>query len=113
MCIRDSATTLRELYAAHEASGAAVTVLTAQVPNPTGYGRIVRGADGGVERIVEHRDASAAELTITAVSYTHLDVYKRQVENHGVGAAGGRIREVPTRAHRRDLGGSDGGEIRR
>ncbi len=63
-----AATTLRELYAAHEASGAAVTVLTAQVPDPTGYGRIVRGADGGVERIVEHRDASAAELTITEIN---------------------------------------------
>jgi bifunctional UDP-N-acetylglucosamine pyrophosphorylase/glucosamine-1-phosphate N-acetyltransferase len=39
-------------------SRAKLAVLTAVLPDPTGYGRIVRGADGGIERIVEHRDAS-------------------------------------------------------
>jgi bifunctional UDP-N-acetylglucosamine pyrophosphorylase/glucosamine-1-phosphate N-acetyltransferase len=50
--------TLADLVAEHARSGNAVTVLTARVADPTGYGRIVRAADGGVAAIVEHRDAS-------------------------------------------------------
>src|SRR5699024_8952018 len=38
--------TLRELVAAHEGAGAAATVLSARVPDPTGYGRILRSQDG-------------------------------------------------------------------
>ncbi len=41
-----------------QSSGAKLSVLTSLLPDPTGYGRIVRGADGRIERIVEHRDAS-------------------------------------------------------
>jgi bifunctional UDP-N-acetylglucosamine pyrophosphorylase / glucosamine-1-phosphate N-acetyltransferase len=55
-----TADTLAAFTAAHEADGNAVTVLTAQVPDPTGYGRIVRGADGQVTAIVEQKDASEA-----------------------------------------------------
>jgi bifunctional UDP-N-acetylglucosamine pyrophosphorylase/glucosamine-1-phosphate N-acetyltransferase len=55
-----TAETLAAFTAAHEADGNAVTVLTAQVPDPTGYGRIVRGADGQVTAIVEEKDASDA-----------------------------------------------------
>ncbi|PID97368.1 MAG: UDP-N-acetylglucosamine diphosphorylase/glucosamine-1-phosphate N-acetyltransferase [Actinomycetales bacterium] len=62
------AETLRELVQTHERAGSAVTVVTAIVPNPSGYGRVVRGADGGVERIVEHRDASADELAINEIN---------------------------------------------
>jgi bifunctional UDP-N-acetylglucosamine pyrophosphorylase / glucosamine-1-phosphate N-acetyltransferase len=52
-----------------EARGdAAVAMLTAVLEDPTGYGRVVRGADGRVRRIVEHRDASEAERRITEVS---------------------------------------------
>jgi bifunctional UDP-N-acetylglucosamine pyrophosphorylase/glucosamine-1-phosphate N-acetyltransferase len=43
-------------------------LLTALLPDPTGYGRVVRDADGGVSRIVEHRDASAAEREIAEVN---------------------------------------------
>lgn len=50
-------TTLAELVATHQEDGNAVTVLTASVANPTGYGRIVRDENGLVERIVEHKDA--------------------------------------------------------
>src|SRR5699024_2480443 len=47
--------TLRELVAAHEGAGAAATVLSARVPDPTGYGRILRSQDGTeVLGIVEH-----------------------------------------------------------
>jgi bifunctional UDP-N-acetylglucosamine pyrophosphorylase / glucosamine-1-phosphate N-acetyltransferase len=52
----------------HEEQGNAVTVIAADIPNPTGYGRIVRTADGALERIVEQKDASAAEAAITEVN---------------------------------------------
>ncbi|MCX4567360.1 bifunctional UDP-N-acetylglucosamine diphosphorylase/glucosamine-1-phosphate N-acetyltransferase GlmU [Streptomyces albogriseolus] len=50
--------TLRRLSEAHVADGNAVTVLTAEVPDATGYGRIVRDGSGAVTAIVEHKDAS-------------------------------------------------------
>jgi bifunctional UDP-N-acetylglucosamine pyrophosphorylase/glucosamine-1-phosphate N-acetyltransferase len=49
--------TLRELVAAHQRDGAATTVLTAVVEDPSGYGRVVRDAAGAVTAIVEHKDA--------------------------------------------------------
>jgi len=52
----------------HRLADAAVSVLSAQVDDPTGYGRIVRGAGGGLERIVEQKDAAAAELAITEIN---------------------------------------------
>ncbi|MCT2006748.1 bifunctional UDP-N-acetylglucosamine diphosphorylase/glucosamine-1-phosphate N-acetyltransferase GlmU [Micrococcus lylae] len=56
--------TLANLVSTHEADGNAVTVLTAALEDPTGYGRIVRDAAGLVERIMEHKDAVAhAEST--------------------------------------------------
>jgi bifunctional UDP-N-acetylglucosamine pyrophosphorylase/glucosamine-1-phosphate N-acetyltransferase len=45
-----------------------VALLTVETPDPTGYGRIVRGEDGAVLRIVEHRDADDAELEIDEVN---------------------------------------------
>ena len=58
---------LKGLVRAHAASGSAVTVATAVLPDPGQYGRIVREG-GGVGRIVEARDASADELLITEVN---------------------------------------------
>ncbi|MBQ2791504.1 MAG: bifunctional UDP-N-acetylglucosamine diphosphorylase/glucosamine-1-phosphate N-acetyltransferase GlmU, partial [Oscillospiraceae bacterium] len=49
-------------------SGAAVTVLTAILDNPTGYGRIVRGADGQVKAIVEQKDADEATRAIREIN---------------------------------------------
>lgn len=60
--------TLRELLSAHLADGNAVTVLTTNIEDPTGYGRIVRDGRGQVARIVEHKDADPAELEITEVN---------------------------------------------
>ncbi|HKQ59929.1 MAG TPA: bifunctional UDP-N-acetylglucosamine diphosphorylase/glucosamine-1-phosphate N-acetyltransferase GlmU [Candidatus Polarisedimenticolaceae bacterium] len=60
--------TLRRLLAAHRRTGAALTLLTARVADPSGYGRIVRDAAGRVVRIVEDRDASAEERRIDEIN---------------------------------------------
>ncbi|MFI8180902.1 bifunctional UDP-N-acetylglucosamine diphosphorylase/glucosamine-1-phosphate N-acetyltransferase GlmU [Actinacidiphila glaucinigra] len=60
--------TLRALVEAHTADGNAVTVLTAEVPDPTGYGRIVRGADGSVLAIVEQKDATDEQQALREIN---------------------------------------------
>ncbi|MFC5670008.1 bifunctional UDP-N-acetylglucosamine diphosphorylase/glucosamine-1-phosphate N-acetyltransferase GlmU [Streptomyces incanus] len=61
--------TLRRLSATHVADGNAVTVLTAEVPDATGYGRIVRdAASGAVTAIVEHKDASEEQRAIREIN---------------------------------------------
>jgi bifunctional UDP-N-acetylglucosamine pyrophosphorylase / glucosamine-1-phosphate N-acetyltransferase len=62
------ARTLHALIEGHEAEHAAVTVLSMRVPDPTGYGRIVRAEDGGIEAIVEQRDATAEQRAIDEVN---------------------------------------------
>lgn len=57
----------RQLLNDHIDAQAAVTVLTAKIDNPTGYGRIVRSGDE-VERIVEEKDASVAEKEIHEIN---------------------------------------------
>ncbi|MCC6350791.1 MAG: NTP transferase domain-containing protein [Candidatus Eisenbacteria bacterium] len=64
-----TAETLHALLGRHAESGASVTVLSMRLPDPTGYGRIVRTPDGaGIERIVEEKDASAAERALDEVN---------------------------------------------
>lgn len=58
------AETLAALTAHHDAAGNAVTVLTAEVPDPTGYGRILRCEDGSVLHIVEEKDATPEQRAI-------------------------------------------------
>lgn len=60
--------TLSALLAAHHERDNAVTVLTAVVDDPTGYGRIVRDDAGDVVGIVEHKDADAEQLRITEIN---------------------------------------------
>jgi bifunctional UDP-N-acetylglucosamine pyrophosphorylase/glucosamine-1-phosphate N-acetyltransferase len=60
--------TLETLLAHHSTTGAAATVLTAVLDDPTGYGRIVRSADGQVSQIVEHRDADEEVLSINEIN---------------------------------------------
>jgi len=65
------AETIAGLVAAHEESDAAATMLTAELEDPAGYGRVVRNADGSVERVVETKtegDASPEELAIREVN---------------------------------------------
>ena len=52
------ADTIDQLVASHRSSGADVTLLTARLEDPTGYGRVFADADGQVSAIVEHRDCS-------------------------------------------------------
>jgi len=59
--------TLDALLERHARSGAAVTVLSTRVPDPSGYGRIVR-EPGGRVRIVEERDATPQERAIDEIN---------------------------------------------
>ncbi|MDP9092839.1 MAG: bifunctional UDP-N-acetylglucosamine diphosphorylase/glucosamine-1-phosphate N-acetyltransferase GlmU, partial [Actinomycetota bacterium] len=61
--------TLAALLAEHARTGAAATLLTSVVSDPSGYGRVIRSSSGGeVLRIVEDRDASAEELEVAEIS---------------------------------------------
>jgi UDP-N-acetylglucosamine diphosphorylase/glucosamine-1-phosphate N-acetyltransferase len=53
--------TVQALCHRHRAEGAVVTVLTTIPAEPAGYGRVIKAADGAVLKIVEDRDATAAE----------------------------------------------------
>ena len=55
--------TIAALLERHRASGAAVTLLSARLDNPTGYGRVFADGEGHVSAIVEHRDCSEAQRT--------------------------------------------------
>jgi len=78
------AETLAGLVAMRETSGAALTLLTTHLHDPSGYGRIVRDRDGAVEAIVEHKDLAPEQHELTevntgtycfdaAVLFAHLD----------------------------------------
>ncbi len=60
--------TLRSLLSLHRRSGAALTLTTTEVDDPTGYGRVVRDEAGHVSRIVEERDATVAERKIREIN---------------------------------------------
>ncbi|MFT2815655.1 bifunctional UDP-N-acetylglucosamine diphosphorylase/glucosamine-1-phosphate N-acetyltransferase GlmU [Leifsonia sp. A12D58] len=62
------AATLASFIAAHRADGAAATVLSAMPEDPTGYGRIIRSANGEFDRIVEQKDATPDELAVGEVN---------------------------------------------
>lgn len=59
---------LRDLLDEHERAGNAVTILSGVVPDPFGYGRIVRGADGAVLAIVEEKDATDDQREIDEIN---------------------------------------------
>ncbi|HXG01440.1 MAG TPA: sugar phosphate nucleotidyltransferase [Bacteroidota bacterium] len=63
-----SQATARRLIEFHRASDARATVLTAILDDATGYGRILRDADGSVRGIVEHKDATPEQLAIREIN---------------------------------------------
>lgn len=79
--------TLKKLVAA--VNEKQMSLLTVNLPDPTGYGRIVRDDSGKVSAIVEHKDASDAQKTIReintgimAVSAAHLQTWLPQLHNN-------------------------------
>ncbi|MDU5950660.1 MAG: bifunctional UDP-N-acetylglucosamine diphosphorylase/glucosamine-1-phosphate N-acetyltransferase GlmU, partial [Paenibacillus macerans] len=63
-----TAETLEALVELHTRKGAAATVLTAKMDNPQGYGRVIRGENGTVERIVEQKDCSPEEAAVQEIN---------------------------------------------
>jgi len=76
--------TLQGLVATHRSEGNAITVLTSIVPDPTGYGRIVREGDH-VARIVEQKDASPDELDLNEIN-SGIYVFEADVLGEGIEA---------------------------
>jgi bifunctional UDP-N-acetylglucosamine pyrophosphorylase / glucosamine-1-phosphate N-acetyltransferase len=64
-----------ELVATHRDHGAAATLLTTEDLDPTGYGRIVRGADGSVERIVETKDPTGVAPDVLGIREVNMGTY--------------------------------------
>lgn len=60
--------TLAGLVSAHETAGNAATVLSARVPDPTGYGRVVRDTSGSFTGIVEHADATDDQRAVDEIN---------------------------------------------
>ncbi|GED10691.1 bifunctional UDP-N-acetylglucosamine diphosphorylase/glucosamine-1-phosphate N-acetyltransferase GlmU [Cellulosimicrobium cellulans] len=79
--------TLAQLLAAHVEDGNAVTMLTTELEDATGYGRVVRDGSGDVLRIVEHKDASADERAIREINAS-IYVFDAAVLRRGLGTLG-------------------------
>ncbi len=62
------AETLTALIEKHSSSGAACTILSVNLADPTGYGRVIRNINGDFERIVEQKDATADERGINEIN---------------------------------------------
>ena len=105
--------TLRAVLARHSAAAAALTLLTARLTDPKGYGRVVRSTQGAISRIVEDKDASASEraigevnagIYVASAAFLFGALGRVQNDNHqgeyylpdvvGIGLAGGRTIET-------------------
>lgn len=60
--------TLKALTGVHETTGAALTILTAEHEDPSGYGRVIRDGKGIIKRIAEEKDASEGEKSVREVN---------------------------------------------
>ncbi|MGP4077934.1 bifunctional UDP-N-acetylglucosamine diphosphorylase/glucosamine-1-phosphate N-acetyltransferase GlmU [Halobacillus sp. K22] len=63
-----TAETLQKLLDHHDEQNAQATILTAHADDPSGYGRVIRGGNAQVERIVEQKDASEEEKAIQEIN---------------------------------------------
>jgi bifunctional UDP-N-acetylglucosamine pyrophosphorylase/glucosamine-1-phosphate N-acetyltransferase len=105
---------LGDLVSAHREDGNAVTVLTALVDDPTGYGRVLRDGEQ-VMAIVEHRDASPEQLTIHEIN-AGIYVFDAQVLRQGLAQlqsdnAQGELYLTDLVGYARSLGGRVGAQI--
>ena len=66
---------LRDLVAEHERSGAAATMVTITVADPTGYGRVVRDATGAVERVVETKHTDGLSDAVLGIEEINSGVF--------------------------------------
>jgi len=103
--------TLVELVASHRREGNAVTVLTARVPDASGYGRIVREGDQ-IARIVEQADGTPDELAIDEIN-SGVYVFDADALRAGISAletanAAGELYLTDVVAHARSAGGRVG-----
>lgn len=62
------AETIRHLISLHREKKAVASMLTTEMDDPSGYGRIVRNENGVVKKIVEHRDANSEELALKEIN---------------------------------------------
>jgi UDP-N-acetylglucosamine pyrophosphorylase len=69
--------TVGKLLTAHRTNGAIATLLTAELDDPAGYGRVMRNESGRVTRIVEHKDASEEERGVKEIN-VGIYVFKTQ-----------------------------------
>ena len=60
--------TIRSAYEYHTAKNNAVTIISARIPNPFGYGRIIRSREGVLKKIVEEKEAAPAEKIVNEVN---------------------------------------------
>ncbi|MHA6670355.1 bifunctional UDP-N-acetylglucosamine diphosphorylase/glucosamine-1-phosphate N-acetyltransferase GlmU [Homoserinimonas sp. A447] len=113
------AATLRALVSAHRHENNSLTILSAKLDNPSGFGRIIRSADGHFEGIVEHKDATSDQLRVVEVNAGVYVFEPRSLRSalSGIGtdnaqremyltdaaanirATGGRIEAVPVSDH--------------
>jgi len=89
------AKTIKQFYRFHLKHGAAASVLTATVADPTGYGRIVKDASGALVKIVEELDANADEKGIDEIN-SGMYVFKASV-------LFGAIQKVPVNAKKKEF----------
>ena len=70
--------TLNKLWLHHKNSNAAATILTADLDDATGYGRIIRNQNNNLKKIVEHKDASEVEKDIKEIN-TGIYIFNSEI----------------------------------
>ncbi len=107
--------TLEALLRLHRETGAAATLATSVIEDPTGYGRIVRGADGRFAAIVEQKNATPEQLTICEVNPSYYcfrlaSLFEALAKVERNGASGEYyLTDVPTILL--ESGGESGGRV--
>lgn len=76
--------TLERLLERHEREGNGVTFLSGVLDDPTGYGRVIRDSDGEFVKIVEEKDATAAERRVAEVN-SGIYCFAREPLRHALG----------------------------